>query len=56
MFNTPLSRDTIKAETAYRLERTKRDFGSVSRKHRPAKSSQSEPRHSRRALRPTTAR
>ena len=52
MFNTPLSQDTIKAETAYRLERTKRDFGSVSRKQRPAKGSQPEPRH---ALRPRPA-
>jgi hypothetical protein len=56
MFNTPLSQDTIKAETAYRLERTKRDFGSASRKQRPAKGSQPPSRHARRALRPTTAR
>ncbi|WP_329003639.1 hypothetical protein OHA18_09965 [Kribbella sp. NBC_00709] len=57
MFSTPLSPDSIKAETAYRLERTKREFRSATRRQRAAKGSQQpEPRHSRRALRPTTAR
>ena len=56
MFNTPLSQYAIKAEAAYRLERTKREFGSAGRKQRPAKGSKPESRHARRALRPTTAR
>jgi hypothetical protein len=55
MFNTPLNPDSIKAETAYRFERTKRDFRSANRRQRAERASQPEPRHARRALRPTTA-
>ncbi|TDW17251.1 hypothetical protein [Kribbella kalugense] len=55
MFNTPLSQDFIKAESAYRLERTKRDFRSATRRQRAERASQPEPRHARRTLRPTTA-
>lgn len=35
MFGTPLTPDLIKAETAYRLERTKRAFWSARRRKRP---------------------
>ena len=35
MFGTPLTPDLIKAETAYRLERTKRAFWSARRRERP---------------------
>ncbi|MEU4293346.1 hypothetical protein AB0E63_34425 [Kribbella sp. NPDC026596] len=35
MFGTPLTPDSIKAETAYRLERTKRAFQSARRRERP---------------------
>jgi hypothetical protein len=35
MFGTPLTPDSIKAETAYRLERTKRAFRSARRRERP---------------------
>lgn len=55
MFNTPLSQASIKAETAYRLERTKRDFRSATRRQRAERASQPEPQHARRALLPTTA-
>ena len=52
MINMPLTPDAVKAETAYRLERAKRDFRLASRRSRPAKGSQPEPRH---ALRPRPA-
>jgi len=55
MFNTPLSQDTIKAETAYRLERTKREFRAATRRQHAERAQQPEPRHARRTLRPTTA-
>ena len=35
MFGPPLTPESIKAETAYRLERTKRDFRSARRRERP---------------------
>ena len=35
MFGTPLTPDLIKAETAYRLERTKRAFRPARRRERP---------------------
>ena len=35
MFGIPLTPDSIKAETAYRLERTKRAFWSARRRERP---------------------
>ena len=55
MINMPLTPDAVKAETAYRLERAKRDFRAANRrqrKERTAQSEQSEPRH---ALRPRPA-
>ncbi len=53
MFTTPQS---VQAETAYRQERIKRDFSrAAGRRERRAQASQPEPRHARRALRPTTA-
>jgi hypothetical protein len=52
MFITPQS---VKAETAYRQERIKREFGRANgRRQRPDQADQPEPRHARRALRPTT--
>ncbi|WP_405067683.1 hypothetical protein OG558_39865 [Kribbella sp. NBC_01510] len=35
MFGTPLTPESIKAETAYRLERAKRAFRSARRRERP---------------------
>jgi hypothetical protein len=53
MFITPQS---VKAETAYRQERIKREFGrALSRRQRPEQAEKPEPRHARRSLRPTTA-
>lgn len=48
MFGTPLTPDTIRAETAYRLERTKRAFWSARRRKRPeqADSARPQPRRS----------
>jgi hypothetical protein len=53
MFITPQS---IEAETAYRQERIKREFGRIlSRRQRPEQAPKPESRHARHALRPTTA-
>lgn len=52
MLTIPITPDAMKAETEYRLERAKRDFRLASRRRRPAKGSQPEPRH---ALRPRPA-
>ncbi|WBQ06273.1 hypothetical protein [Kribbella sp. CA-293567] len=51
MFITPQS---VQAETSYRQERIKREF-SRTRRERPEQAAKPEPRHARRALRPTTA-
>ncbi|WP_328525988.1 hypothetical protein [Kribbella sp. NBC_00359] len=52
MFITPQS---IKAETAYKHERTKRQFRTTSRRARAAQAERPEPGHARRADRYTTA-
>ncbi|GAA1606607.1 hypothetical protein GCM10009789_71150 [Kribbella sancticallisti] len=53
MFTTIQS---AQAETAYRQERIKRDFGrATARRQRREQAPQPEPRHARRALRPTHA-
>ncbi|NIK56329.1 hypothetical protein [Kribbella shirazensis] len=52
MITVSLTPDLMKAETAYRLERAKRDFRAANRRQRTAKDSQPEPRH---ALRPRPA-
>jgi hypothetical protein len=53
LFITPQS---IQAETAYRQERIKRDFGRIlGRRQRPEQAAQPESRRARHALRPTTA-
>jgi hypothetical protein len=49
MINVPLTPDAIRAETAYRLERAKRDYRAANRKERTAKGSHPRLRH---ALRP----
>jgi len=54
MFTPIYTSDSIKAETAYRQERAKRDFRAVNRHGgRPVKP---RSRRARRAVRPTTAR
>ena len=52
MFMTP---DSIKAETAYRQERIKREYHAKPRQEQAEQAPKPEPRHARRALRPTTA-
>jgi len=52
MFMTP---ELMKAETAYRQERITRLFRRTTRKERAEQAARPEPRHARRALRPTTA-
>jgi hypothetical protein len=53
MFMSPQS---VKAETAYRQEKIKREFGrATARRHRQEQAPQPEPRHARRTLRPTHA-
>lgn len=53
MFTTP---QIVQAETAYRQERIKREFGrTLGRRQRPEQAPESEPRHARRVLRPTPA-
>jgi hypothetical protein len=52
MYLTP---DFVKAETAYRQERITRLFQRTTRKERAEQAARPEPRHARRALRPTTA-
>jgi len=41
MFGTPLTPDSIKAETSYRLERTKREFRSAQRRERAERAGRS---------------
>ncbi|TCO12844.1 hypothetical protein EV652_12815 [Kribbella steppae] len=55
MFGAPLTPDSIKAETAYRLERTKRAFWFARRRERPEQAGRPQPRRARHALRPTAA-
>lgn len=55
MFGTPMSPDAIKAETTYRLERSKRQFRSARRRQRAAQAGRPQPQHARRDLRPTLA-
>jgi hypothetical protein len=55
MFTTLFTPEAVKAETAYRLERSKREFGSAARRQRAERAAKREPRHARRTLRPTTA-
>ena len=51
-----LTIETARAETAYRQERIKREFGrATARRERREQASQSETRHARRAFRPTPA-
>ncbi|TDW88738.1 hypothetical protein [Kribbella sp. VKM Ac-2566] len=52
MINMPLTPEAMKAESAYRLERAKRDFRVANRRKRAERAAQSEPRH---ALRPRPA-
>jgi hypothetical protein len=53
MFITP---QLIQAETAYRQERTKREFGrAIARRAPREQAPKPEPRHVRRSLRPTHA-
>ncbi|MFI6828816.1 MULTISPECIES: hypothetical protein [unclassified Kribbella] len=52
MFITP---QLIQAETAYKQERTKREFRTATRREHTERAHQPEPRHARRTLRPTTA-
>jgi len=52
MFITPQS---IKAETAYKQARTKREFRATTHRDHAEQAQRPEPRHARRALRPTTA-
>ncbi|WP_433162666.1 hypothetical protein [Kribbella sp. CA-247076] len=50
--------ESIKAETAYRQERITREFRAAARRKRAedtGRTERTEPRHARRALRPTTA-
>ncbi|HWD78400.1 MAG TPA: hypothetical protein VG497_05955 [Kribbella sp.] len=42
MMNMPLTPDSVRAETAYRLERAKRDFRAANRRKWSAKRSQAE--------------
>jgi hypothetical protein len=50
-----ITTQSIQAETAYRQERTKREFRATARKESQVRAPKPEPRHSRRALRPTHA-
>ena len=52
MLTIPITPDSMKAETEYRLERAKRDFRLANRRPRRAKGAQPEPRQ---ALRPRPA-
>lgn len=53
MFMTP---DSVKAETAYRQEKIKREFGrATARRQSQEQAPKSDPRHARRTLRPTIA-
>jgi hypothetical protein len=55
MFGTPLTQDSIKAETAYRLERARREFWSPRRRARAEQADRTRPRRARRAFRAITA-
>jgi hypothetical protein len=50
-----ITTQSIKAETAWRKERTKRDYRATARKADREQAPQPEPRHARRSLRPTHA-
>lgn len=50
-----ISTQSAQAETAYRQERIKRDFSRAAARRERAEAAKPEPRHARRALRPTTA-
>jgi hypothetical protein len=50
-----ITTQSIQAETAYRQERTKREFRARPRKANQEQAPQPEPRHARRSLRPTHA-
>jgi hypothetical protein len=50
-----ITAQTIQAETAYKQERTKREFRAATRRQHAERAQQPEPRHARRTLRPTTA-
>jgi len=50
-----ITAQTIKAETAYKQERTKREFRTVTRREPAQRAPRPEPRNARRTLRPTTA-
>ena len=53
LFITPQS---VQAETAYRQERIKREFGRIlGRRQRPEQAAKPAPRNARHALRPNTA-
>lgn len=52
LFTSP---EWVKAETAYRQERIKRQFRAPLRRERAAQAEKPEPRHARPALRPTRA-
>ena len=47
MFGTPLTPHLIKAETAYRLERTKRAFRPARRRERPEQAGPARPQPQR---------
>ena len=50
-----ITTQSIQAETAYRQERTKREFRATARKESQERAPKPEPRHPRRSLRPTHA-
>jgi hypothetical protein len=50
-----ITTQSIQAETAWRQERTKREFRATPRKASQEQASKPEPRHARQALRPTHA-
>ena len=52
MFSSPLNQDLIKAETAYRHERIRREYGTPTRRERAKRRAS---RHARRAVRYTKA-
>ena len=55
MFSSPLSQDLIKAETAYRNERIRREFRTPTRRERAKQAKGLTPRHARRTDRYTKA-
>jgi hypothetical protein len=50
-----ITTQSAQAETAYRQERLKRDFSRVAARRERPETAKPEPRHARRALRPTPA-